>query len=280
MLNGALLRDDEDIRRHCGDRTLRAIEDFRRQAVALLPLCELVPGFTPRDNAHPWAPRTCEEILDEIPDPVARQYLKISAHSDMATEPHLTNGLIGLRNVLKSVTGYGAQYTIEGGMEMFPRRLAASLAAHQDRARRAGRARVENADRSYSVWFRRDRCLVQQDFDAVVVALPYNRLLEIEWAGERLRRAMTKHVAYYDHPGSLPAHIHPVRSTLLAAIDRRVPGSCSMRSVAAACTTKVRAAVPADMACSAGCWQVPTPCRLCNADDRTLIARAIESLAG
>ena len=57
-----------------------------------------------------------------------------------------------------------------------------------------------NADESYSLRFRRDRCLVQQDFDAVVVALPYNRLLEIEWAGERLRRAMTKHVACYNRP--------------------------------------------------------------------------------
>ena len=53
----------------------------------------------------------------------------------------------------------------------------------------------------YVVTTRRARRLVQQEFDAVVVALPYNRLLEIEWAGERLRRAMAKHVAYYDRPG-------------------------------------------------------------------------------
>ena len=45
----------------------------------------------------------------------------------MATEPHLTSGLIGLRNFLKSVAGYGAQYSIEGGMEMLPRALASSL---------------------------------------------------------------------------------------------------------------------------------------------------------
>ena len=58
-----------------------------------------------------------------------------------------------------------------------------------------------NADGRYSLRFRRDRRVVQQEFDAVVVALPYNRLQEIEWAGERLRRAMAKHVAYYDRPG-------------------------------------------------------------------------------
>ena len=95
----------------------------------MLPLASWHRGFGPRDNRHPWAPRTCADILDDVTDPIARQYLKISAHSDMATEPHLTNGLIGLRNFLKSVPGYGAQYSIEGGMEMLPRALAASLRA-------------------------------------------------------------------------------------------------------------------------------------------------------
>ena len=57
----------------------------------MLPLASWYRCVTPRDNAHPWAHCTCEEILDQIADPVARHYLKIGAHSDMATEPHLTN---------------------------------------------------------------------------------------------------------------------------------------------------------------------------------------------
>ena len=51
VLNGALLRDDEDIRRYCGERTPLAIEDFRQQSAALLPLASWYRGFTPRDNA-------------------------------------------------------------------------------------------------------------------------------------------------------------------------------------------------------------------------------------
>ena len=65
VLNGTLLRNDEGIRKHCGERTLRAIEDFRQQAAAMLPLASWYRGVTPRDNAHPWAHCTCEEILDQ-----------------------------------------------------------------------------------------------------------------------------------------------------------------------------------------------------------------------
>ena len=43
--------------------------------------------------------------------------------------------------------------------------------------------------------------LVHQDFDVVVLALPYNQLQTIEMADERLRRAMVSHVAHYDSPG-------------------------------------------------------------------------------
>ena len=108
----------------------------------MMPLARWHRGFVPDDNRHPWASRTCADILDEVPDRIARQFLKVSAHSDMATEPHLTSGLIGLRNFLKAVPGYGAQYTIEGGMEMLPRHLAAESDPHARRARLDGRAGV------------------------------------------------------------------------------------------------------------------------------------------
>ena len=179
----------------------------------MLPLASWHRGFGPDDNRHPWASRTCADILEEVPDPIARRYLKITAHSDMATEPHLTSGLIGLRNFLKSEPVYGAQYSIDGGMEMLPRRLAASLmrtAVELD----APVVRVSSSrDGRYIVTTSRARRLVQREFDAVVLALPYNRLQEIEWVGERLRRAMARHVAYYDHPG------HYLRISIL--FDRR-----------------------------------------------------------
>ena len=201
VLNGAFLRDEEEIGKHFGAHTLRAIEDFRRQAIAMMPLARWHRGFVPDDNRHPWASRTCADILDKVPDRIARQYLKVSAHSDMATEPHLTSGLIGLRNFLKAVPGYGAQYRSKaawkccrGGSQRSLTRTRVELDSPVVRVSRA-------RDDRYVVTTRRARRIVPQEFDAVVIALPYNRLQEIEWVGERLRRAMAKHVAHYDRPG-------------------------------------------------------------------------------
>ena len=127
VLDGALMLDDIEIGQRCGDRTLRAIEDFRRLASTILPVSKWYQGLEQGDNGHPWARRTFEEMLNEVADPVAKAYLKVAVHSDLATEPNLTNGLNGLRKLLGSVPGYGAQYSIDGGMEMLPRRLAEHL---------------------------------------------------------------------------------------------------------------------------------------------------------
>ena len=77
VLNGALLRDESDIATHCGGGTSRGIQNFRQQAVAMLPLASWYRGFGPEDNRHPWAALTFADILEQVEDPVARQYLKV-----------------------------------------------------------------------------------------------------------------------------------------------------------------------------------------------------------
>jgi hypothetical protein len=166
------------------------------------------------DNAHPWARRTCEEILDQIPDRVARQYLKIGAHSDMATEPHLTNGLIGLRNVLKSVTGYGAQYTIEGGMEMFGRRRprVADDGSISTRNWCACRGRTELFVASFAgtdVWC--SGISMRSSSRSRTPALKSNGPVTPASRRDETRRFTTAQVT--------PCAIHPVRSTASAATD-------------------------------------------------------------
>jgi monoamine oxidase len=277
VMNGALLPDENELGTHFGARTLRAVEDFRRLTVAMLPLADWQRGFGPDDNRHPWASRTCADILEDVPDPIARRYLKITAHSDMATEPHLTSGLIGLRNFLKSVPVYGAQYSIEGGMEMLPRRLAASLArTHVELD--APVVRVSGTrDHRYAVTIRRTRRVVQREFDAVVIALPYNRLQEIEWAGERLHRAMARHVSYYDHPG------HYLRISIL--FDRRfwrhlIAGSWVMLDAFGGCCVYDESPTRDEGAYGVLGWLLAGADALssCNLDDRALVARALESL--
>jgi monoamine oxidase len=87
-------------------------------------------------------------------------------------------------------------------MERLPRRLAAQL-TNTDVRLHAPVTRVSRRhDGRYAVEVRADRRRVRtEDFDAVVVALPYNLLRNVEWAGDRLRRAMATHVAHYDSPG-------------------------------------------------------------------------------
>ncbi|MEO8036348.1 MAG: FAD-dependent oxidoreductase [Acidobacteriota bacterium] len=277
VMNGVVLPDETELGTHFGVDTLRAVEDFRRRTVAMLPLASWHRGFGPDDNGHPWASRTCADILEDVPDPIARQYLKITAHSDMATEPHLTSGLIGLRNFLKSVPVYGAQYSIEGGMEMLPQRLAASL-MRTDVELDAPVVRVSRSrDGRYRVTTRRARRLVQSEFDAVVLALPYNRLPEIEWVGERLRGAMARHVAHYDRPG------HYLRISVL--FDRRfwqhlIAGSWVMLDAFGGCCVYDES--PSQDGASYGVlgWLLAGSDALssCNLDDMALVARALESL--
>ena len=160
---------------------------------------------------------------------------------------------------------------------MLPRSLAASL-TRTDVELDAPVVRVSRTrDHRYAVTIRRTRRVVQREFDAVVIALPYNRLLEIEWAGERLRRAMARHVAYYDHPG------HYLRISIL--FDRRfwrhlIAGSWVMLDAFGGCCVYDES--PSQDGATYGVlgWLLAGTDALssCNLDDRALVARALESL--
>ena len=277
VLNGAYLRDESEIGTHFGAHTREAVEYFRRRTAAMLPLASWLRGFDPGDNRHPWASRTCADILEEVPDPTARRYLKVVAHSDMATEPHLTNGLIGLRNFMKSVQGYAAQYVIEGGMEMLPRRLAAGLTrTHIELDTPVVRV-SRTRDARYLVTTHRARRVAQHEFDAVVIALPYNQLQNVEWVGERLRRAMAAHAAHYDRPG------HYLRISIL--FDQRfwqhlITDSWVMLDAFGGCCVYDETPSPDGGSYGVLGWLLAGADALssCNIDDRTLIARALESL--
>ena len=277
VLNGKLLRNEDEVRLHCGAATLRAIEDFRHRAAAMMPIETWFEGFWQDDNKHPWARRTCEEILNEVADPTARKFLKALVHSDLATEPHLTSGLNGLKNFVMDLPGYVRQHSIEGGMEMFPRRLQESLTrTHLEL--NSPVVRVEkNPDENYRICFRRGRRIAQQDFDAVVIALPHNWLSSIEWGGERLRRAMTGHIAYYDRP----AHYLRISVLFKKPFWRRlIAGSWfTLDAFGGCCVYDEGARHDAGEYGVLG-WLLAgaDALSMVNHDDRTLIGRAIESL--
>src|SRR5262245_11127519 len=97
ILGDAILRNAHDVRRHFGAATLKALRDFHRQCRDLCGPADYYEGHWQDDNQHPWAGKTFRQVLDEIPDETARKYVEVAARSDLATEPHLTNALNGLK---------------------------------------------------------------------------------------------------------------------------------------------------------------------------------------
>lgn len=209
VMDGTALRDEGDIVRSKGPTTLREIRAFRERAAALLPLDAWHPGSWQADNIHPWAKRSCRELLDTVSDPAARKYLSVAVHSDLATEPHLTTGLNGLKNFVMDVPGYLGFYAVEGGMG----RLADALRRRLGRTEVLLGTRVTTLSRTFDgtwrVGYESDGVGGAREFDGVVLALPASHLGSIEYVGEPLRSAMDRHVARFDRPG------HYLRVSLL-----------------------------------------------------------------
>src|SRR5580658_7078829 len=244
ILDGKILRNSSDIRRLCGRATLDAIREFRKRCAEAMPKADWYEGTPHFDNTHPWASRTCADILDDVPDDTARKYLQVAVHSDLATEPHLTNGLNGLKNFLMDVPGYLHLYSVNGGnqrvLELLRQQLTNTTIETHCRVTRV----EKNPDETYRVSYRRatpveheattaehehspvqhedstvehedstveheDSTVEHQDFDAVFTALPHNCLGTVEWGGATLRKAMAGFIAYYDRPG------HYLRVTIL-----------------------------------------------------------------
>ncbi|MBA3711678.1 MAG: FAD-dependent oxidoreductase [Pyrinomonadaceae bacterium] len=277
VVDGKVLRNEHEIAEHCGEAALMAVEDFRRRAAAMMPIETWHEGFWQDDNEHPWARRTCEEILNEVADPAARKFLKVAVHSDLATEPHLTSGLNGLKNFVMDVPGYVRQCSIDGGMEMLPRALQENLIRTRLELNSPVVGVEKNRNEGYRISFRRNRRIEQQDFDAIFIALPHNWLNSIEWGGERLRRAMTEHIAYYDRPA------HYLRITILFRKpfwQSLITDSWFMLDAFGGCCVYDESARHDVGEYGVLGWLVAgsDALTLVNLDDRTLVNRAIESL--
>jgi hypothetical protein len=208
FLDGHLLQTSDDIRRHFGQKTLDALDHFRRRATRLISPAEYYESDWKHDNQSPLARETFEDLLRTVPDDAARRYIRVAVHSDLATEPRHTNATYGLQNFLMNEPGYIGLYTIDGGIESLTHALAARV---QDRILLNHRVtRVERTPHAnYRVQSRHGDTIAQEEFDSVIVALPNNWIPSIEWTGEGLADAMDAHHAYYDYPA------HYLRVSLL-----------------------------------------------------------------
>jgi monoamine oxidase/SAM-dependent methyltransferase len=197
VLGEQILASRGDIKRYFGGKTLSAIKGFQKRArKSISPVAYYDSGW-PDDNKHPWAFRSFESVLAEVPDKQARRYLKVAVHSDLATEPPYTSALFGVENALMVDRGYVRLYSLEGGMESLTQALKENVSA--EIALNCPVVRVKkNRFGTYNIYYRQRGNILSEEFDTVVVALPNGWIQGIEWEGKRLEEAMYKHRLYYD----------------------------------------------------------------------------------
>jgi monoamine oxidase len=277
VLDGHIIRNDEDLARLGGPTTRAAVESFRAITMQALSVREWrgrVPAGSP---PHPSAALTGADLLELVDDDLARRYLALQAHSDLATEPHQTSALYALRKMVMGLPGYGSVYAIAGGMEELPRRLAQRLTHTAIELNARGVRLSRHADGGYALTVRRGRELTVERADVVVLALPHGALHAIDCVGDELRHHVAAHVAAYDRPG------HYLRVTLLfdrAFWRQEITGAWFMLDAFGGCCVYDEGARHQHNSCGVLGWLIAgaDALMLCNADDQALAELAVGSL--
>lgn len=277
QLDGELLDDVPGMRRKYGPQTAKAIEDFRKLCAKMVSPTEYYEGVGAHDNEHPWAYISAEELLDrEVADPIAKRFLKVMARSDIATEPHNTNGLNALKNFVMDVEGYIGLYSIQNGNEQLIHSLRSEIDADIQLNHRV--LKVGKADSGrYAIKMMNGKGPITKEHDLVVMCLPHSWLTTMNWEGELLRHSMVKHVAYFDRPA------HYLRVSIL--FDEpfwgdKIPGAWWMSEAFGGCCVYVEGARHDVGRHGVLNWLIPGSDALAfaNLSDKELIDAAIKSL--
>ncbi len=208
VIGDAILNTRDDLRKSFGPATAKAVDDFYRKCHLLCPTLDFFADDWQVDNSHAWSSRTLRELFDEIPDDTARQYIEVMSRSDVASEPHLTSGVSGIKDILMEDGEYMGVYSVEGGIERLVDGLRGRINAKVElETPVVSVARTEIG--SYRLTIRHKHRNETREFDVVVFALPNYWLARIGWENGDLRAAMNKHLAHYDRPA------HYLRVTLL-----------------------------------------------------------------
>lgn len=177
----------------------RALERFDRRAREWMSPRQFYHSDRKDGDGDPFASQNFQAVLSAIADDTVRRHVEIMIHSDLATEPHLTNASYGLQNYLMNDPAYMRLYTIDGGIERLPQELAKRIEATVLFERRVERIEAA-ADGRLRVTSKLGPERHESDFDYVVVALPNHLLPTIDWAGTKLTDAMQRHHTHYDYP--------------------------------------------------------------------------------
>lgn len=209
VLDGHIIHDVDHLAEVFGQRTRDEVHAFKQKCADLLGPGSFYASARNVDNRHPWARKSGEDTLyDEITDDVARRYVRIMAHSDVAAPPHLTNGLTFLKNVLMDVPGYMDVFSVVGGNEQIVERLVEQIDA-EVRLGAAVKYVKPLFDGRFQLGLNAHGAAETVEADYVVVALPLTALSIIDWRSPGLQAAIGRHIDYFDRPG------HYLRATLL-----------------------------------------------------------------
>lgn len=167
-------------------------------------------GFTQTSHlstALPGSERFLKERQQLRSQPL-QTFLETLIHSDLAAEWEQTSVEYGLQNYLMNDPRYMRLYSIAGGNEQ----LTELLAARTEMTVHLGH-RVRSVERSSQGLLRlqtESACgISEQNFNVVVFCLPILALTAVDFRGETLALAMTRHFRQHDHPA------HYLRVTLL-----------------------------------------------------------------
>jgi monoamine oxidase len=206
VMGGRFLSNLDDFQEHFGLQARKSVAEFDWAARNRITPGEFYHSDDPEGVSQDGATEF-NQLLDDVKSPEARQFIETLIHSDLATEPHLTNIGYGLQNYLMNDPAYMSVYGIAGGNERLPQELASRIAANFLLNHRV--QSVANVERRLRVTSLAEGREQQHDFDFVILALPHSHLNSVAYPSERLSTAMSQHHAHYNYPA------HYLRITIL-----------------------------------------------------------------
>jgi len=199
IMHHRILANIDDVRDQLGSLALASLLEFDGSAKDTISPIQFYNADN-GDRCHTQINSTrFDSLLARISDPQARRFIETMIHSDLATEPPLTSSGYGLQNYLMNDPAYMRLYCIEGGNERLAQELDARVAATRRLSHRVTRIGKTEKGRLcvHSVHEDLPR---SDDYDFVVVALPHNHLMSVEYDGPLLSGALQRHHLHHDHP--------------------------------------------------------------------------------
>lgn len=207
FFGGRKVEGAKDIAAELGDDVAGAIADFSAAARRHFSPADYYEDAAAAGNCGPLAGRTYADELLDVANPLARRFIEVVAHSDVAAEPHSTSAAYGLQNWLMNEPEYMRLYVVPGGLQRIADQLAQRITANVE-LRRPIETIAVSPEGGYLVLGPGAESDGATPFDYVILALPIIHLSRIVVDDAPLARGLVRHLTHYDHPA------HYLRITL------------------------------------------------------------------